>query len=303
MTQTEIQATPGGATSARFGLRLICRAVLGLMLVVSGSPVATTAAQQDAAEAARQARAQKQSDAATPSHVYTNDDLAHHDILTPADRSRFVAARAPKTSKPETQAAAASPAPTEDLPLGDVARYYRAQRGEQARADARPAAPALQAKSFPLMASSTPLATMKQPPAHSASSATSVWPTRKRDPFVHTQLPLVARSGVVAGANTSNAGTVVPQPAKRIDPSTAPAAKLQSVRPLVTAAVAQAQAKVAPRRISSILVAEGDTLWSISRRFLGSGTRWKLIIAVNPGLEDPRQLRAGIQLILPAPKL
>jgi nucleoid-associated protein YgaU len=302
MTQIEIQATPGGATPSRFGLRLLCRTVLGLMLVVSGSPVATTAAQQDAAEAARQARAQKQSDAARPSHVYTNDDLTRQEILTPADRSRFVAARAPETSKPETQAAATS-APAEDVPLGDVARYYRAQREEQARADARPAAPTLQAKSFPLLASSTPLAAMKQPVAHTAAPATSVWPTRKRDPFVHAQLPLVAAPTMVAGANASNAGTEVTQPAKRIDPAVAPAAKLQTVRPTVTAPVAQALARVASPRISSILVAEGDTLWSISRRFLGSGTRWKLIIAVNPGLEDPRQLRAGMQLILPAPKL
>jgi nucleoid-associated protein YgaU len=301
MTQTEIQAIPGGATSSRLGLRLVCRAVLGLMLVVSGSPVATTAAQQDAAEAARQARAQKQSDAAPPSHVYTNDDLARHDILTPADRTRFVAARTPDIAKPETPTVAANSAPAEEVPLGDVARYYRAQRVEQVRADARPVAPVLHAKSFPLMASSTPLAAMKQPPNPSSASATSVWPTRKRDPFVHAQLPIVAAPAMVAGANDSNAGTKVPQPAKRIEPSVAPSAKLQTARPMVTAAVAQV--KVAPRRVSSILVAEGDTLWSISRRFLGSGTRWKLIVAVNPGLEDPRQLRAGMQLILPAPQL
>ncbi len=312
-------AVPGGASSSRFGIALICRVFLGLLLAVSGTPLASTAAQQDVALAARQERARKQSETTPPGHVYTNDDLARSEILTPADRSRFVAARTPDISKPELQTAAnrtptvptnasdatseAPPAftsgnqasvdgvPLDQLPLGDIARYYRAQRQqEEARTSARATPPAAPGKSFPLMASSTPLASMKRTPERPATPAPSVWPTRARDPFAHTQF-----------AHAQPARVATPQTAHQITAAAVPVAKLQPTRPIIASAVVDS--RVAARRISSVRIVEGDTLWSIARKYLGSGYRWKQIVAVNPGVEDPRQLRAGAELVLPARQL
>ena len=45
-------------------------------------------------------------------------------------------------------------------------------------------------------------------------------------------------------------------------------------------------------------VKEGDTLWALAVRFLGSGYRWPEIQALNGGI-DPRKLRIGMTLKIP----
>jgi len=46
-------------------------------------------------------------------------------------------------------------------------------------------------------------------------------------------------------------------------------------------------------------VEKGDTLWSIAKRYLGDGKRWKDIVSSNPGL-DPKKLKVGQKIVLPA---
>ena len=48
------------------------------------------------------------------------------------------------------------------------------------------------------------------------------------------------------------------------------------------------------------LVVEGDSLWSIAKKQLGSGTRYKEIQALNPELGENQPLTIGMELILPA---
>lgn len=51
------------------------------------------------------------------------------------------------------------------------------------------------------------------------------------------------------------------------------------------------------------LVRKGDTLTAISKRFYGTTTRWKDLLAANRRvLRSPRDLRAGQTLSLPPPK-
>jgi nucleoid-associated protein YgaU len=282
-TKTEQNVTSGNASTSRFKLGLACRVALGLVLTISGTPLASSAGQQqDAAEAARQERARKLSDTAPPSHVYTNDDLARREILTPVDRSRFVAARAADSSKPEVQAADTS-APAE-IPLGDVARYYRAQQQQVAKADTKNTPQVSSEKTFAMTPAFTPLGSMKQAPAATASAPSkSVWPARTHNPFAPVQLPLVASKNV-----STHVAVAMPPVAT---------SKLQTAQPKV--ALTSVQNKIVTRGNSPVLVVEGDTLWSIARKYLGSGYRWKEIVALNPGLEDPRQLRAGAQLAMP----
>ena len=47
------------------------------------------------------------------------------------------------------------------------------------------------------------------------------------------------------------------------------------------------------------VIVRGDTLYSLARRYLGHGRRWKEIQAANPGL-DPRKLRIGQEIVIPA---
>ncbi len=45
-------------------------------------------------------------------------------------------------------------------------------------------------------------------------------------------------------------------------------------------------------------IRKGDTLWSIAKKHLGSGKRWKEITDCNPGL-NPQSLRIGQVITLP----
>ena len=47
------------------------------------------------------------------------------------------------------------------------------------------------------------------------------------------------------------------------------------------------------------LVVEGDTLWSIAKKQLGRGNRYKEILAMNPQLTKDTPLSIGTQLKLP----
>ena len=47
------------------------------------------------------------------------------------------------------------------------------------------------------------------------------------------------------------------------------------------------------------VVAPGETLYGLSRRYLGRGERWPEIAAANPGV-SPKRLRPGTVLHLPA---
>src|SRR5437867_3791038 len=87
---------------------------------------AQEAQSQDVAEAARQERARREQE--QPKHVYTDEDLRRAKILTPEDEARLAAKRKLDPTAPVQQ-------PTPDvldangelgqLPLGDIARYYR----------------------------------------------------------------------------------------------------------------------------------------------------------------------------------
>ena len=51
---------------------------------------------------------------------------------------------------------------------------------------------------------------------------------------------------------------------------------------------------------ASVLVAPGDSLWKIAERNLGSGTRWRELIAMNPEISDPNVIQVGERIRLSA---
>jgi len=99
--------------------------LLAACAFASGAPVWA----QDVAEAARQAQAAKDKQGAGLKHVYTDEDLKRKKILTPEDRQLLDA------KKREQAIPGSEVAPTDldaqaldQLPLGDVARMYRAMK-------------------------------------------------------------------------------------------------------------------------------------------------------------------------------
>lgn len=51
---------------------------------------------------------------------------------------------------------------------------------------------------------------------------------------------------------------------------------------------------------SAVPVRPGDSLWSLSRRYLGRGSRWQEWLAANPFVMDPARLQPGLTLVVPA---
>jgi nucleoid-associated protein YgaU len=63
---------------------------------------------------------------------------------------------------------------------------------------------------------------------------------------------------------------------------------------------------VAPKRsvggnATSIRISSGDTLWQLARKYLGTGSRWHELAALNPNIQNPRRLQIGAQLVLHPP--
>ena len=52
---------------------------------------------------------------------------------------------------------------------------------------------------------------------------------------------------------------------------------------------------------ATYVVQPGDELWSLAEQFLGSGEKWPIIVAANPGLSHERRLVAGERLVMPLP--
>jgi LysM repeat protein len=78
--------------------------------------------------------------------------------------------------------------------------------------------------------------------------------------------------------------------------STRLAAPNIAVQPAQTAA--PAQPVVTQHTVS---VRRGDSLWKLAQQNLGRGSRWPELVAVNPSIVDPNQIRAGVRVNLPNP--
>jgi nucleoid-associated protein YgaU len=97
----------------------------------------------------------------------------------------------------------------------------------------------------------------------------------------------------------------------------APGMLIQPVQPLAPSISAQPATPVAPsstirpmqpsRTLPSAAIAAqkivsvqpGDSLWKLAKQNLGRGNRWRELLAVNPIIANPNQIRAGVQLSLP----
>jgi LysM repeat protein len=75
-----------------------------------------------------------------------------------------------------------------------------------------------------------------------------------------------------------------------------PAAPIATVRPVRPQPTPGSVAIAARKTVS---VQRGDSLWKLAQQILGSGNRWPELLAANPRIADPNQIRAGTQLNLP----
>jgi nucleoid-associated protein YgaU len=313
-----------------------------LSLCASASPLASSARAQDAqpdskpvAEAARQEQARKAAQQKKNSHVYTNEDLKHSQILTPQDRSRV---EARKNNSPAAPGKAADPsvnAQKNSAPesLGEVARRYRRQKLEASQAaeavKRQPGSrfpmdlsqPSLAAPA--LAAPTKPVAPLLSPNARPRTNAQALprSGSSRRDPFSHQRFsPLPPNERAPLSPNFSapakpaiSFSDAAPRPpaARTAPPAAAPKllapAKPLPVRPSLAPRVAPVPpvAPIAknPATPKAILIQPGDSLWKLARRHLGSGSRWSELLASNPTISDPARIQPGTLLVVPATEL
>jgi LysM repeat protein len=76
---------------------------------------------------------------------------------------------------------------------------------------------------------------------------------------------------------------------------------VQPVAPAVTVLPTQPKRAASPTIATqhTVSVRPGDSLWKLAQQNLGRGNRWHELLAVNPSIANPNQIRAGAQLILP----
>jgi nucleoid-associated protein YgaU len=216
---------------------------------------------QDAAEAARHERARKENQQKPPKHVYTEEDLRRSRILTPEDSERIEA-------KKQSQAPPAAQKPAEaidaqsapqQLPLGDIARQFRKQK--QMRQPR-------QSAEFHLPFSNPSFAApvRPQPPLRP--------PSNRKDPFLR---PPTLRPPI-----SSNSSAFAPAPV--------PIAPALPVAPI---------SRPSSPTFRAIIVQSGDSLWKLAQQNLGRGSRWPELLALNPRIANPGQIKAGAQIYLP----
>ncbi|MBS1840064.1 MAG: LysM peptidoglycan-binding domain-containing protein [Acidobacteria bacterium] len=304
------QHTPSGAQE-KLCARLALALFLGSLFVI-GAPLLSAQSDsssqnsQDVAESARQERARKQ-EPGGEHHVYTNEDLRRRKILTPEDQSRATTAKQKQQPrlmpKPDAQPLDANSGRPQE-PLGDVARRYRNLRREAIHPSPfhlpanQPelAAPKMIAPVPPLKPNAqprppartfvlaNPSAPMHRSPNFDAPAMPSA-PMRRVDPFSRRRQPIPPAVAIRPIEPRGNAQLNPAAPSFRMD---APPSRSADLRP----------ALVAPS--GAVVVKPGDTLWALSRQYLGRGTRWLELMVANPNLPDPGRLAPGTVLSLPA---
>jgi nucleoid-associated protein YgaU len=333
--------------SARKTFREICRRprllwLLAIAVLFLAAPVYG----QSLGDIARQERARKQTETpAADTHVYDNDDLTRPQILLPADRDRTQATAQPAAPQPTAQpqpqspsAAAPQPASSQadaylnpnvdpnTLPLGDIARHYRALKVAREQQEAQSAArPPLPAQRDRTQAATQPAAPPPSTPApQPASSQADVYLDPNVDP---NTLPLgdIARHYRALKAAAVRQQLEAQSAARQTMPAAPPLAYPTFTQPTAHSVAAPAPLPVAnvpthfampteraiisvgrkEQNISGVTrfrVQSGDTLWVLARKYLGHAKDWLVLAAQNPQVAGPTHLQVGTWLQLPGEK-
>jgi nucleoid-associated protein YgaU len=263
---------------------------------------------QSLGEVARNERARRQSQPAVPHHVYTNEDLVRPQILLPEDRARIKASRIESTEPSVATQVPPAPPKSDETPLGDVARYYRLMK--QVRdLQQQGITPGLGGETVlgRLAASfSTPKI---EPAANDAHAAPVVAPTAGSIPappgndaplgdvaryYQWVKEAREAQRKAAAAATPSNADL---GSSSSLGPPLAPVASPGNHRP--PSGLSRAPRRLGFKPPCSVRVARGESLWTLARRYLGSGARWRELAALNPRVIDPRGVRVGEWIRLP----
>jgi nucleoid-associated protein YgaU len=167
------------------------------------------------------------------------------------------------------------------LPLGDIARHYRALKAARQQQESQAAT-----TRHPL------------PPAPVLADPIFVQPAPRHDLQPRPAVPL----GAITPPTTLHVITTEAAPEIRYGRArTSTIPQGEKLAPPVPMAM-QIPAPIRVQhdiRVQSVRVQTGDTLWTLARKYLGHGTDWALLAARNPQVGDPARLEVGTLLNLP----
>ena len=268
----------------------------GIVLFFLGT---TLVRAQDVAEAARQEQSRKAADKKSSKHVYTNDDLKKAKILTPNDEARVAARKrqqeqASAEAKPQQQPPANDSVQTESL--GEIARRYR---NEKAAREAEEAAK----KSY------TPFR-YELSPTEDAAPEANVGPVVAPE-FMGPSLSDATRPSApqkFPQGSAASRGRVSPFQPRRLAPaqpvtavSPAPTAPPLATVPQPALPVSAPDLQRLPESgLRPVTVKRGDSWWALAAVYLGSGSRWTELRAMNAEMTGPPELlKRGARIFVP----
>jgi nucleoid-associated protein YgaU len=168
---------------------------------------------------------------------------------------------------------------------------------------------------FPVVRNIAPSPVVASQPGGAAKTVAGETP-RRRDPFtrpaiclaperlggsnVVSALPTLASRALPKTTESSSTETrLVPL----LNPAPAPFAHTVIGKPLAVGRLVGAPDLGSPVGAEErVTMRAGDSLWGLSRRYLGSGVSWREWLVRNPGLNDARSLRIGTILVVPRPQ-
>jgi nucleoid-associated protein YgaU len=297
--------------------------LLAACAIAAGAPLWA----QDVAEMARQAQARKHQQTKHKKHVYTEEDLKRARILTREDQE-LLAAKKRDAVLPGAEASTTLDAQTlEHLPLGDVARRYRAmkelnhsQTGELAEyhlpvtdaalAYAKPGFVAPRPNAIESTTHNAPAAPLFPNPDLNALRLNTLLvlprpivpaPTPNRTTATHALSisRTIAAKTMFAVSKPNVPASVtheIPVAPVFANPEVVSLPELGFVAPTALIAPAISNAS-APR---SVIVKYGDSLWKLAQINLGDGHRWHELAAINPGIVNPEHILPGTPINIAA---
>jgi LysM domain len=294
--------------------------------IAAGAPVWA----QDVAEMARQAQARKHQQTKHKKHVYTEEDLKRARILTREDQELLAAKKRDALVPGADTAANLDAQALEHLPLGDVARMYRAmkelnhsQTGELAEyhlpvanavfASVKPEFVMPKGKVVEPTPQTTPTAPQFPNRELTALNMNTLLvlpkpvvpaPTPNRRPSAYTSSPS-KKTAVKSKFTVSKPNMLVSTPHEApIAPVFANAELISTEMTVALASLSQPAPAAAaisnaagPR---SIIVKYGDSLWKLAQINLGDGHRWHELASINPGIVNPDHIVPGMPINIAA---
>jgi len=248
---------------------------------------------QSLGEVAREER-ERQEDQPRP-RVYTNEDLSRSRIVAPEESAASQDAESASAAPAEPSPEPVLPRPVtiiwpSNVPLGEVARFYRRQRELEWAKESIPAPPALDLE----LLLPTPLAS----PLPDFSDKLPV------PPFV----PEPAWDGFDTPAETVRVerGDTLWKIAERHLGNGKDWRRIAAANPELKdphRIVAGQQLRLPDAEVSAaartVRVQTGDSLWKLAAAQLGTGHAWGCLAAANPQIEDANRIYPGQMLVIP----